>query len=110
MIRIILILFLFLSNCSTIKKGLGLEKDVPDEFLIKKNNPITKPPFYDLLPPDSKNTSKEASIKNDSTKELRKILDENISKNKTTTSSPTNKKDIDGLTNLENEILKKLDN
>ena len=32
----ILILVIFTYGCKTIKQGLGIEKDVPDEFLIKK--------------------------------------------------------------------------
>ena len=35
-ITYILILLIFTYGCKTIKQGLGIEKDVPDEFLIKK--------------------------------------------------------------------------
>ena len=46
-------LILLLNSCENIKKGLGLKKDIPDEFLIEKRNPLTMPPNFDLLPPDS---------------------------------------------------------
>ena len=47
------VLILLLNSCENIKKGLGLKKDIPDEFLIEKRNPLTMPPNFDLLPPDS---------------------------------------------------------
>jgi hypothetical protein len=30
------VFFLLLSSCENVKKGLGMKKDVPDEFLIEK--------------------------------------------------------------------------
>ena len=45
--------FFLLSACENVQKGIGLKKDVPDEFLIEKRNPLTMPPNFDLLPPDS---------------------------------------------------------
>lgn len=60
-----LLSILLLMSCSDLKKGLGFEKDVPDEFLVKKNNSIVKPPSYELLPPNSKNNDNNtADIKN----------------------------------------------
>ena len=50
---IALLLILSLSSCTSVKKTLGLEKDVPNEFLIEKRDPLTLPPDYDILPPDS---------------------------------------------------------
>ena len=47
----ILILIIFTYGCKTIKQGLGIEKDVPDEFLIKKIDPIERPPNFELIPP-----------------------------------------------------------
>lgn len=63
------VLLFFLNSCSDLKKGLGFEKDVPDEFLIKKLDPLKKPPNSDLLPPDSmkkevKQSSNEQNLKN----------------------------------------------
>ena len=46
------VLFILLGSCENVQKGLGMKKDVPDEFLIEKRNPLTMPPNFDLLPPD----------------------------------------------------------
>ena len=48
-----MLFFFLLSACENVQKGMGLKKDVPDEFLIEKRNPLTMPPNFDLLPPDS---------------------------------------------------------
>ena len=53
-IILIFLLIFFTHGCKTLKKSLGLEKDVPDEFLIKKIDPIEKPPNFELIPPNSK--------------------------------------------------------
>ena len=39
----ILILIIFTYGCKTIKQGLGIEKDIPDEFLIKKLTQLRDP-------------------------------------------------------------------
>ena len=46
---ILFALLIFVFGCTDLKKGLGLIKDPPDEFLIKKIDPIERPPNYDLL-------------------------------------------------------------
>jgi hypothetical protein len=66
----LIIFFLFLAGCDSLKKSLGFEKDAPDAFLIKKRDPINMPPNYDLLPPDSK--SKVINKKNNN--DLKNIL------------------------------------
>ena len=50
---IVIVGLLALNSCSCIKKGLGIEKDSPNEFLIEKKAPLVIPPEYKLLPPDS---------------------------------------------------------
>lgn len=40
-----------LSGCSSVKKQVGLEKTVPDEFRVVKRAPLTQPPDYVLRPP-----------------------------------------------------------
>ena len=52
-------LLILLSSCENIKKGLGITKEVPNEFLIEKRNPLTMPPNFDLLPPDSVNQNNQ---------------------------------------------------
>lgn len=78
-----LFFILFLAGCGGLKKGLGFEKDVPDEFLIRKNNPIVRPPNYDLLPPDSKSTESKITKKNsNSSDDLKKIFNDSIKNDK----------------------------
>jgi len=106
--KIFIILSLVLTGCSTLKSGLGLEKKKPDEFLIKKLDPITRPPTYELLPPDSKNKSKalETSKKN-SSKDLRSLIENSVNKDgKDSTKDITNNTRVSD-TNL--EILKEMD-
>ena len=97
-----LVALTILSSCDSIKKGFGLQKDPPDEFLIKKTNPIEVPPNYDLLPPDSKTDSKK-KIRN---KNVKNIIDENLNnkKNLENNNVINNKK----LEDAEEEILKKI--
>jgi hypothetical protein len=104
--RIFTVLFFFgLANCSDLKKGLGFDKDVPDEFLIKTNDPLKKPPSFDLLPPDSKNekitTSKKSSDDN-----IKSIIDNSLNKN--LQNSKKNETKVESQSDLENTILKEL--
>ena len=72
------VLFLLLSSCENVKKGLGIKKDVPDEFLIEKRNPLTMPPNFDLLPPDSINQNNQKDEKDN----LKDIFNKNLGKDK----------------------------
>ena len=56
MIKILLIFFIIIltHGCENLKKSLGVKKELPDEFLIKKIDKIEMPPNYDLLPPGKK--------------------------------------------------------
>ena len=66
-----LILGLFLYSCGDAVKTLRNEKITnTDEFLVKKRQPLTLPPDYQVLPePGSKNLEKE-----DERKSINKIL------------------------------------
>jgi len=104
MIRLLLIslLIFFTTSCDSIKKGFGLEKDPPDEFLIKKGNPIEVPPNYDLLPPNSK----IKSIKKQSNSNSKNILDQNLKNHQ---SSGSEKKiDNQDTKTLEEDIIKEI--
>jgi hypothetical protein len=70
-----LALFFLLSSCTnSLKQALGMTKaDSPDEFLVEKRNPLTVPPSYDLLPPDSSTAS--AAVVGDLTTEKKSIQD-----------------------------------
>jgi len=96
--KILLVIFsLFLIGCESLKEGMGLKKNPPNEFLIKKSSPIQRPPTYDLLPPDSK-TKKVEKIN----KDLKKFLDDNMTSNNNELNT-----NIES-SNIENEILKQL--
>ena len=81
MIKFLVLIFVLfsISSCSEFKKGVGFEKDVPNEFLIKKIDPITKPPNYDLLPPDSKTKKKKNKITE--ANETKNIIDNSLNSN-----------------------------
>ena len=98
---ILLLLALSLSSCTSFKKTLGMEKDVPSEFLIEKRDPLTLPPDYNILPPDS-NVKTNKNKK--STSSLKSIFDKDLGSQKKSSSSnvPSNTKSI------ENDILKQI--
>jgi len=92
----ILILF---SGCENIQKGLGFKKDVPNEFLIEKKNPLVMPPNFDLLPPDSTISEQTAKEEKDS---IKGIFNKSLS---------SDKKDLENKgksENLEKSILEKI--
>ena len=94
----ILILVIFTYGCKTIKQGLGIEKDIPDEFLDKKIDPIERPPNFELIPPDSK-IKKSESTKNNT----KKIIDDNLKKKSSISSSETKETN-----KIEQDILKNI--
>jgi hypothetical protein len=93
-----LLLFVLVSGCETVKKGLGMEKDKPNEFLIEKRDPLVLPPDYKILPPDSKTVKKETKENS-----LKSVLDQSLSKNKELSNSSSN-----STSNLEESILKQI--
>ena len=60
---IVLSIVIFLSSCSSIKKGFVNEKkDNSDEFLVEKKSPLVMPPDYNELPiPKKENVEKETN-------------------------------------------------
>ena len=93
-------LIFLLSSCENVQKGLGLKKDVPYEFLIEKRNPLTMPPNFDLLPPDSINQNNQKDEKDN----LKDIFNKNLGKEKKDTE--INKGTDSG--SLEKSILEKI--
>jgi len=98
-------LIFLLSSCENVQKGLGMKKDVPDEFLIEKRNPLTMPPNFDLLPPDllppdSINQNNQKDEKDN----LKDIFNKNLGKEKKDTE--INKGSDSG--SLEKSILEKI--
>ena len=90
-------LFILFSGCEALKKGMGLSKDKPNEFLIEKRDPLVLPPDYEILPPDSKTVKKEKE------NSLKSVLDQSLSKNKEPSNSPSNSS-----SSLEESILKQI--
>ena len=93
-----LLLFVLVSGCETVKKGLGIEKDKPNEFLIEKRDPLVLPPDYKILPPDSKTVKKETKENS-----LKSVLDQSLNKNKVPLNSPSSSS-----SSLEESILKQI--
>jgi len=103
--KLFYILLIFLINgCQEIKKSLGMQKDGPDEFLIKKYDPIQRPPTYDLLPPNSKIKNIEMNKKDN----VKSIIENNLIKNPKNANEANANKSENSL--LEDEILKELKN
>ena len=71
-------LIFLLSACENLEKGLGIKKDIPNEFLIEKRNPLTMPPNFDLLPPESINQNNQKDEKDN----LKDIFNKNLGKDK----------------------------
>jgi hypothetical protein len=94
------VLFFLLSACENLEKGLGMRKDVPNEFLIEKRNPLTMPPNFDLLPPDSINQNNQKDEKDN----LKEIFNKNLEKDKK--DAEINKEINSG--SLEKSILEKI--
>jgi hypothetical protein len=98
-LSLFLLIFL-LSACENLEKGLGIRKDIPNEFLIEKRNPLTMPPNFDLLPPDSMNQNNQKDEKDN----LKDIFNKNLGKDKKDTE--INKGTDSG--SLEKSILEKI--
>lgn len=103
--KIITILFFlfFFQSCSSLRKGIGIDKDIPDEFLVKKIDPLKKPPNYDLLPPDSVVNEKNKKGKE---KSLKEIISQSTEKN--TSDNLSNLKERKQNSGVENDILNQI--
>ena len=92
-----LLIVAFLGSCSDLKKGLGVEKDAPNEFLIEKRETLALPPDYKMLPPDSTINKNQSSTQSS----LKSIIDTNLNNNKNIT---TQQKSTDIEKNILNQI------
>lgn len=102
--KIFFIFFIFFTTqCSDLKKSIGLEKDVPDEFLVKKKQPLSFPPNYDLIPPDSISSKKE--VKKDNS-DFKSVINQELNPN----SKNSEIKNNSVIGDLEKDILKNLEN
>ena len=100
--KLLLIGLLFLFGCADVKKFAGIDKEVPNEFLIEKRDPLVLPPDYKLLPPDSNNLKKENEVQKD-------ISLENLIKSDSKDREKKVLKDMQpNSSNLEQEILNQI--
>ena len=93
-ILITFLVLIFLNSCSDLKKGIGLEKDSPNEFLIEKRESLILPPDYKLLPPDEK-------LKENKISSVKDAVDKSLNNKKTENSS-------EGISDLEKKILNQI--
>ena len=96
-IKIIILLLFTLVSCDSVKKGLGMTKNAPNEFLLEKRDPLVMPPDYKILPPDSKSAAKETQSKNNS---IQSLIDKSITSNEKSKQST--------VSDLEKEVLNQI--
>ena len=91
---IILVFFIYLTGCQSIKDGLEGNKKTKsaEEFLIQKKNPLVLPPDYNKLP-EPKSNEKKVSRDED----IKSIL-----------KTPQKKKSSDTSSSIEQKILNKI--
>ncbi len=94
------ILILLTFGCESLKEGLGLKKNKPDEFLIKKLDPIEKPPDFELLLPDSK----AKQLNKNKSSNLKSLIDKNVSQDSTVVSQDN----IQNSSNVEEQIIQEI--
>ena len=90
-----------LNACSNLRKAVGIEKEIPNEFLIEKRDPLVFPPDYNILPPGTANKVKKNEI---SINSVKNILDKNFNQKK----EQSNESTSNNSTSIESEILKKI--
>ena len=74
---LILLAFLSLASCQSVKDGLsGNKGNNSDEFLVKKKNPLILPPDYSRLPDPKPNPKILNSTNSDDIKKLLSLDDE----------------------------------
>ena len=94
-------LILFLYSCSTIKEGFtNQKKSSSDEFLVEKKSPLVMPPDYNDLPVPDQN-KETAEINENKIKDF-------VTKNENENGENNNSED--GNLDIEQSILKKINN
>ena len=83
----------YMSGCGTVKEGfVGTKKKNSDEFLIEKKNPLVLPPEFETLPQP---TSKEANTNNNQEFNIEKIINENSTIKKSSSTTTKNSGSLD---------------
>tara|TARA_B100001063_G_scaffold160337_1_gene149698 strand:- start:793 stop:1119 length:327 start_codon:yes stop_codon:yes gene_type:complete len=100
LISFILITFLILPSCQTLKKGFQSQKKYStDEFLVEKKSPLVMPPEFSKLPSPEVIDNEAQELQNN---DIKKLITNN--ENSDTTISNSTKKNK----NFENSILEKI--
>ena len=99
-ISFILITFLILPSCQTLKKGFqSQKKNSTDEFLVEKKSPLVMPPEFSKLPnPEVVDKETQEFQNND----IKKLITNNENLESTSSNSTKNNQ------NFENSILEKI--
>ena len=100
LISLILITFLILPGCQTLKKGFqSQKKNSTDEFLVEKKSPLVMPPEFNKLPNPEVADNETQEFKNN---EIKKLITNNENLESNSSNSTKNNK------NFENSILEKI--
>ena len=78
---IFIILSLFLSSCSTIRKSAGVTRKSLDEFKVVENPPLVIPPDFNLLPPEQLEKKNIDDVETELAQEILFGLDEDFENN-----------------------------
>ena len=97
LISFILISFIILSGCQTLKKGFqSQKKNSTDEFLVEKKSPLVMPPEFSKLP------SPEVTNNETQNNDIKKLITNNENSSNTSLNSTKENE------NFENSILEKI--
>ena len=100
LISFILIGFIILPGCQTLKKGFqSQKKNSTDEFLVEKKSPLVMPPEFNKLPSPEIDDNEMQEFKNN---DIKKLITNNDNSESTSSNSTKNNK------NFENSILEKI--
>ena len=78
---IFIIISLFLSSCSSVRKSAGVTRKSLDEFKVVENPPLVIPPDFNLLPPDQLEKKNIDNVESELAREILFGLDENLENN-----------------------------
>ena len=100
LISFILITFLILPGCQTLKKGFqSQKKNSTDEFLVEKKSPLVMPPEFSKLPSPEVIDNEAQELQNN---DIKKLITNNENSESTISNSTKKNK------NFENSILEKI--
>ena len=80
-VLIFIIISLFLSSCSKIRKSAGVTRKSLDEFQVVENPPLVVPPDFNLLPPNQLEKKNIDDVETELAQEILFGLDESLENN-----------------------------